>query len=457
MRCCRKRSAHEPRAGTPGVTTDGDAAAPPRRRRWRRWLAIVGATLLALSLFGGWLLQPEQLVPLILDRTGKALSLQITADSGATARLRDRPQVVVRNLVVREPGAKTAVLRADRLLISLPWSSVRSGGEDATVERVELDAPVLDAPALQAWLAKRPPGEPPKIPTLTDGLRVVDGRIDNGDWRIEGIAVDLPALHPDRPAHARIRGRYLDAPTTIVFDLAVAMTKPANDAGIAVAGPLTLESGDWRLQATAMLSGPLHLGDGDIAMTPAKFGVSARYVSGDTTLPFALGLHGPLRFDGKTWALAPVGLALRGDEPVPALDARGALALGQRLAIRLDGVMPQWPSSWPALPAPVSNSASPLPFALRYSGQPDLSGIAELSLRRDATAFDGRFRLYEVLGWIDQAGGSPLPPLDGTLRSPKLEISGATLEGVEMVLDDEAVADEGISEESATGKRDATP
>jgi hypothetical protein len=442
------------------VTTDGDAAAPPRRRRWRRLFLIAAATLLALSLFGGWLLQPEQLVPLILDRTGKALSLQITADNGATARLRDRPQLVVRNLVVREPGAKTAVLRADRLLISLPWSSVRSGGEDATVERVELDAPVLDVPALQAWLAKRPPGDPPKIPTLTDGLRVVDGRIDNGDWRIEGVAVDLPALHPERPAEARIRGRYLDASaagasnldasTSIVFDLAVTMTKPANDAGIAVVGPLTLERGDWRMPATVTLSGPLHLGDGDIAMVPARFGLSARYVSGDTTLPFALGLHGPLRFDGATWALAPVGLALRGDEPVPALDARGALALGRRLTMRLDGVMPQWPSSWPALPAPVSNSTSPLPFALRYAGEPDLSGIAGLSLRRDATAFDGRFKLYEVLGWIDQTGGAPLPPLDGTLRSPKLEISGATLEGVRIVLDDEGIAEEDIAMKDGT-------
>jgi hypothetical protein len=450
MRCCRRRWAHEPRAGTPGVTTDGDAAAPPRRRRWRRWLTIAAATLLALSLFGGWLLQPEQLVPLILDRTGKALSLEITADDGATARLRDRPQLVVRNLVVREPGAKTVLLRADRLLISLPWSSVRSGGEDATVERVELDAPVLDVPALQAWLAKRPPGEPPKIPTLTDGLRVVDGRIDNGDWWIEDIAVDLPALHPDRPAQARIRGRYLDAPTSIVFDLALTMTKPANDAGIAVVGALTLAQGDWRMPATVTLSGPLHLGEGDIAMVPARFGLSARYVSGDTTLPFALGLHGPLRFDGKTWALAPVGLALRGDEPVPALNARGALALGRRLAIRLDGVMPQWPSSWPALPAPVSNSTSPLPFALRYTGQPDLSDIAGLSLRRDATAFDGRFKLYEVLGWIDQTGGAPLPPLDGTLRSPKLEISGATLEGVEIVLDDEGIAGEDIAVKDGT-------
>lgn len=421
------------------MTIDGDAAAPPRRRRWRRFFLIATTVLLALALFGGWLLQPEQLVPLILDRTGKALSLEIAADAGATARLRDRPQLVVRNLVVREPGAKTAMLRADRLLISLPWSSVRSGGEEPTVERLELDAPVLDVPALQAWLAQRPPGEPPKIPTLTDGLRVVDGRIDNGAWRIEGIAIDLPALHPDRPARARIRGRYLDAPTSIVFDLAVAMTTPANDAGVAVVGPLTLERGDWRIPATLTLSGPLHLGDDGITMTPAKFGVSARYVSGDTTLPFALGLHGPLRFDEATWVLAPVGVALRGEEPVPAFDAHGALALSRRLAIRLDGALPQWPSSWPALPAPVSNSTSPLPFALRYTGQPDLSDIAGLSLRRDATAFDGRFRLYDVLGWIDQTGGAPLPPLDGTLRSPKLEISGATLEGVRIVLDDEGI------------------
>lgn len=423
------------------MTIDGDAAAPPRRRRWRRFFLIATSLLLALALFGGWLLQPEQLVPLILDRTGKALSLEITADAGATARLRDRPQLVVRNLVVREPGAKTAMLRADRLLISLPWSSVRSGGEDPTIERLELDAPVLDVPALQAWLAERPPGEPPKIPTLTDGLRVVDGRIDNDDWRIEGVAVDLPALHPERPAQARIRGRYLDAPTSIVFDLAVAMTTPANHAGVAVVGPLTLERGDWRIPATLTLSGPLHLGNDEITMTPAKFGVSARYVSGDTTLPFALGLHGPLRFDEATWVLAPVGVALRGEEPVPAFDAHGALALGRRLAIRLDGALPQWPSSWPALPAPVSNSTSPLPFALRYTGQADLSDIAALSLRRDATAFDGRFRLYDVLGWIDQTGGAPLPPLDGSLRSPKLEISGATLEGVRIVLDDEGIAE----------------
>jgi hypothetical protein len=411
-------------------------AAPPHRRRWLRRLAILIVVLALLSLLATWLLQPKQLVPLILDRAGKALALEITAAGDAEVRLRGEPQLVLRDLVAREPGAGTPILRAGRVLLALPWSSLRNRGKDLVIERIELDAPSLDVPALQAWLAKRPPGEETKIPVLTDGLRIANGRIHNDDWRIENIAVDLPSLHPTQAANARIRGRYVDAPTSIVFDLAVALTRPANDAGVAVVGPLTLERGDWRLPATVTLSGPLHLGDDDVSVNPAKLGASARYESGETRLPFSLGLHGPLRFDEGTWVLAPVGVALRGDEPIPDFDAHGALALGRRLVIELDGALPQWPGSWPALPAPVAGSASPLPFALRYTGQPDLSEVASLRLQRDSTAFDGRFRLYDVLGWIDQQGGSPLPPLDGRLRSPQLEISGATLEGVDIVLDD---------------------
>ena len=87
----------------------------------------------------------------------------------------------------------------------------------------------------------------------------------------------------------------------------------------------------------------------------------------------------------------------------------------------------------------MSSSTAPLPFVLRYTGQAELSDVAGLRLQRDATEFDSRFKLYEVLGWIDQAGGSPLPPLDGRLRSPELEISGAVLEGVDVVIDDEDV------------------
>lgn len=416
--------------------TDPGADAPRGKRRRRLLVLLVALALLAAS--AGWLLQPERSVPVLLDRIGGSLDLDITAGR-ADARLRGTPQLVVRDLVVRVPGTQTVMLRADRALLSLPWSTLRSRGTDLTVQRVELDAPVLDVPALQAWLAKRPPGAETRIPTLTDGLRIVDGRIDNHDWRIDGIAVDLPSLHPDRPANAHFRGRWLDAPTAIPFDLEVAMTRPANDAGIAATGRVTIERGDWRLPAAVHLAGPLHLGDDSVAMVPAKLGIAARYESGDTRLPFTLGLAGPLRFDDATWVLAPAGVTLRGDGPLPSLDAHGALALGRRLAIDLAGALPRWPEAWPALPPPVSTSNSPLPFALRYAGKPDLSDVAALSLRRDATAFDARFRLYDVLDWTQHAGGAPLPPLDGHLTSPKLVISGATLDGVEVELDDEAV------------------
>ena len=412
-------------------------AGAPRGRRLRRFVVFI-TVLALLAASAGWLLQPQRSVPVLLGRIGGSLDLDITAGS-ADARLRGTPQLVVRDLVVRLPGSDTVLLRADRALISLPWSTLRSRGADLVVQRVELDAPALNLPAMQAWLAKRPPGGETPIPTLTEGLRIADGRVDGDDWRIDGISLDLPSLHPDRPANARVRGRYLDAPTAIPFDLALAMTRPANDAGIAAIGTITIEHGDWRLPATVHLAGPLHLSDGTLAMRPAKLGITARYESGETRLPFTLGLAGPLDSDGITWTLAPAGIVLRGDGPVPSLDAHGTLALGQRLLIDVDGMLPRWPEAWPALPPPVSSSTTPLPFALRYAGKPDLSDVAALSLRRDATAFDARFRLYDVLDWTQRPDGAPLPPLDGRLTSPKLVISGATLEGVEVELDDEAV------------------
>ncbi|HEY1137503.1 MAG TPA: hypothetical protein VGE64_08435 [Xanthomonadaceae bacterium] len=419
--------------------SDAATASPTRTRRWRRRLLVLGALLIALSLVATWLLQPKQLVPLILDRAGKALSLQITASPNAEARLRGTPQLIVRDLVVREPGSDAVLLRAKRVLLALPWSSVRSGGKDIVIRRVELDAPQLDLAAVRAWLAKRPPSEETLIPTLTEGLRVIDGRVVDGTLRIEDLAIDLPALHPQRSAHARIRGRAIDGALKLPFDLVVAISRPTNHAGIGIVGTLAFEGDDWRLPATVKLSGPLHFEDDGVAMTPATLGASARYESGDTRLPLTLGLHGPLRIADSGATLAPAGVALRGDGTIPTLDAHGALSLGKRLTLHLDGTLPQWPEAWPALPPPISTSTSPLPFALRYDGASDLSDTTTLSLRRDAMAFDSRFRLYAVLDWLAQAGGSPLPPLDGTLRAPQLELSGATLEGVEITLDDEGI------------------
>lgn len=414
-----------------------------RRGRILLALALVAVALL-LAL--GWLSRPGSVAAIVTSRVGAALGLEITAAGTSEYRLRGTPMLALREVSVREPGTDAVLLSARRIYLTLPWSTLRAGGGELVAHRIELDAPRLDLPALQHWLATRPPSEK-RLPTLTDGLLIRDGELANDDWHIDGIHADVPMLDPARPLQARVRGRYLDAPLSIPVDLAVSVIRPealirADATGFATYGTIAIERGnDWRLPATISLSGPIHFGPDELRITPARLGMAATFQAATTRVPFALGLHGPLRFDEATWTLTPAGVALRrrddgSSDPVPTLDAHGRLALGRKLVLQLDGTLAQWPEAWPALPSPIGTSRSPLPFALRYDGSPGFVDVASLHLRRDATRFDGRFRLPQMLEWVEQVDGTPLPPLAGTLTTPALEIAGARLEGVEVEFDD---------------------
>jgi len=192
-------------------------------------------------------------------------------------------------------------------------------------------------------------------------------------------------------------------------------------------------------------SGPLHVGDetrGDkIRIAPLRLSVAARYVQGDTDLPFAFALNGPLRVKDGAVALSPAGIAVRGKGVVPQLDARAAFAYTKQAALHIDGVLATWPEAWPALPPPIGASTSPLPVVLDYAGPFDFSSIARLQLTRDDTRFDGRFKLPDVLAWIDAdtTDASPLPPLSGRITTPTLDVAGAILEGVDVRLHDPAL------------------
>jgi hypothetical protein len=419
--------------------------------RRRRILLVLAFAAIALLIAGRWLSRPQSVAAIVTNRLGASLGLEITAGGSTQYRLRGTPMLVLRDVTVREPGAAIPLLTASRIYVALPWSTLRAGGKDLIARRIELDTPHVDLPSLQRWLAKRPPSEK-RLPTLTDGLRIRDGAIDNNNWGIDGIQADMPVLDRVHPLRARLRGRYRDASLAIPVDLAVAIVHPealikAGTTGFATHGRVTLERGrDWRLPATLELSGPLHIGADDLRITPARLGMAARLETATTQLPFALGLYGPLHFDEATWTLAPAGLALRPREnrendPLPPLDGHGTLALGRKLTLQLDGALTQWPPAWPALPPPLGQSRSPLPFALRYDGAPNLDDEAALQLRRDASQFDGRFRLPRVLDWVEAKQASPLPPLSGRLTTPTMEISGATLEGVEIEMSDEETAD----------------
>ncbi len=417
---------------------------PEATRRGRRllgWFVVSAVVILGMFAFGvGFIAQPQRATKLLLDRVGNALGLRITVSGQSEYRLRGTPQLVLRDVVAQRPGDSTALLRAERVLVSLPWSTLRARGRDLTVQRIELDSPVLDLPALQRWQATRPPAST-RIPTLRDGLHVVRGRIVNDGWTIDGIDFALPSLAPGQPLHARVRGRYLDPPSQVPFDLDVAMTSPQNGAGLAASGSIRIEREGWTLPGRVRLSGPLWLGDGKVRMAPAKIGFSGRYQSASSRHPFVLGAFGPLQFVDGVWALDPASLVLDGTGVIPDARAAGALAFGRRLVLRLDGTIARWPQAWPTLPPPLSASRSQLTFGLDYAGRFGFSDVASLRLRPDATLFDARFRLPQVQEWLDaRATGSPLPPLDGRLSTPRLEIAGAQLEGVEVEFDDPSLA-----------------
>ncbi|MDR7133943.1 hypothetical protein J2X06_001127 [Lysobacter niastensis] len=409
----------------------------PRSRRPVVWIAIAVIVLLLLLALR-WVSQPSQIAGLILRQVGHALGLEITARGASEYRLRGTPMLAIRDVVARQPGASTPLLRAERIRLELPWSTVRARGADLTITRIELDAPQVDIAALQRWLATRPPSKT-RIPTLTDGLHMVRGRVTGDGWSVEAIDLDLPDLHPQQPAKAQLRGRLISGEVRVPFDLDAAMTRPAAGAGVGLSGDISIQSKPWTLATDTTLSGRLHSGDDGVGLDRLRVAADAHYRNGDADQPFVLGLAGRLRMHEGDLDIAPLGLAVRGHGLIPTLDARGGFELGDALAMQLDGDIAQWPESWPALPAPIGQSTSSLPFQLMYRGQADLSAVTSLQLHRDGTAFDGRFRLPQMLNWIDAgAQGSPLPPLDGRLASPRIEIAGVVLEGIEIQFGDDA-------------------
>ena len=404
-------------------------------RRRRIALLAVAALLLVAALSLRWLLKPEHMAPAILDLAGESLGLEITAGGIGEYRLRGTPQLIVRDVTAREPGASTPLLRAERIFISVPWSTLRARGRDLTATRLELDAPVLDVAALQDWLGKRPPSDKP-LPTLTRGIHIVRGSVVGAGWKILDLDAELESLAPARPLRSHLRGRYASDGMTVPADLHATLTRPGSGAGLGVAGQVTLQGGQWQVPLQVKLSAKLRSEDG-LRLQRAVLAAQARYVSGDTNQPFALGIAGPLRFADGVIDLQPAGLALRGQDAMPTLDAAGGFSLGKTLQLELEGSLAGWPSAWPSLPPPLGQSTSPMPFTLSYDGDNDFSGVTALQLRRDDTRFDGRFRLFEITQWVDAGGkGSPLPPMTGNLATPRLEISGATLEGVEIRIDD---------------------
>ena len=421
-----------------------DAAHATRRPRRLGWLLVLVAALaaIAIAIAIAILSRPPRATRLLLGAVGDTLGLQITATRG-DYRLRGTPMIDVHGVVAREPGAAKPLLRADRVVLSLPWSTIIGRGDELTIERIELQRPTVDIVALKHWLQRRPPGKT-RIPTLSHGLQVTGGTVVADDWKITGIALDVPLLAPGRRVVASLDGRFQGGAMQVPFALHAAFSAPAADAAIGIAGRIDVVRHSWHMPADIVLAGKMQPMDGSWQLQQARLQAAARYEAPDARVPFALGVAGTLQQHAGRLQLLPAGIATRGHGLVPQLDASGEVTIGTTLDMQLAGALQAWPQGWPQLPSPLAESRTPLPFNLAYNGNSDLSGQARLQLSRDDVRFDGRFSPTDIVAWAAAGTANPLPPLDGHFIAPRIDIAGATLQGVDVTLDDPAVADPAV-------------
>lgn len=412
----------------------GPGPEPIPRLRRRTWLLGALVVVALLACVAAWLSRPQQVAGLVLHQAGRALGLEVAFDGAAEYRLRGTPQLMVRGLRVRQPGADVPLLTAHRAWLALPWSTLRTRGQDLAIDRIELDAPALDLPALQQWLASRPPGDGVRLPTLTRGIAITRGTVAGGNWTLRRLGLEVPDFHPGKRTHGHVTGELLAGNWRLPFDLHAVLAAPGPGAALGVAGNATFLTDAWSLPMQPVMSARLHAGEDGLGLDGMRLGMRARHVAPDREpLRFTAGLAAPLRYLDGQLEMPGLALVIRGDGTVPDLHGQGGLAWQDNLKLGLEGRLDGWPAAWPSLPGPLAFPDSPLPFALAYSGPADLSGPASLHLERDTTQLDATLRLPEVFDWLErQPAGSPLPPLQGRLATPRVEIAGATLHGVEV-------------------------
>lgn len=416
-----------------------EATKPARRKVGKlAWVAVVFVILIALVLLASYFaLKPANFTPLLLERIGQATGLQITAKGQSEINWRGTPYIVLRDVDARSPSAKTAVLTAKRIKIALPWMTLKSRGQDLVIDRVELDAAVLDLEAFRTWQGSRPKTTS-RIPDFKHGISVTGGQVIGNGWRVESLDVRVPYFSMQAPVQGTISGQFTNVALRMRFDLGVAMSKPASGAGIGLNGSASIFAGDWALATRPRLRGVLSLEQGDVRIRNSTLGAFAEYRKGTDILPMSLGLHGDWLLNKEGLRLDPANLALRGVGKIPNLDAQGHISVGGKLDVSLTGELEQWPSTWPALPSPLNQNPSPVNFVLSYRGDTRLETPLNLRLARPDVQFDGTFRVNEILQWSQAMNqGTPIPPIAGHIKTPRLDIGDIRLEGVEIDIEND--------------------
>ena len=361
-------------AGSTGAHPTQPVRKPRKHRRAAIAAVVAGALLLALVGSAPWWFDARRVAALVLDRAGAATGLDWSIRGEPELQWRPRPWLALPHLHVRDP-ALGPVFGAERVEVAVPWTTLK--GESLRIEAIRLEGPELHLDAALAWWEAQPTAEDPQLPAI-DGLVVTRGRIHAGQRVVDELSLRLPRF--------------------------------------AVGEPMTL-------QASARIAAAAHA---EAAPTAAPPGVEP--------VPFSLFLQLAATPREAPLRLEALSLELRGDGPVPTTRATGRVQ-GSPWQLRFEGSIAAWPEAWPALPAPLSTTPSPIDFSLAQEGSAPLDAPFQLHLRRDDSAIESRGDPRTLLAWWEADASAALPPLAAQATLPILEMGGVTLRGVTVTLE----------------------
>ena len=370
------------------------------KRARRIWIFLISFGLL-LAIGAWWVnkqLEPTKLTNTVLGKIGKELNLKFTFDGQPSYVMKPEPRLVLPNLQVINPVDNKVFLSATRVEISLPWSTIL--GDTAHITRIEADDPILDFPGLRAWQATRP-ATPFEVPTFTSGLEISNGQINDEGYSLNNIQLTLPHLQALQPVDAEVSGVFQQGKTSISF-----------------AGPLNIVTAGLNSEFTLQSKGELNLGD--------------------KPLPYQIKTVGNFASLEKSFDINSKSLSWTSESPLPNLQASLNLSVGETLIVSSQGIIAEWPKDWPVLPAPLNKQTKNIPYQLNYSGKADFSDAIALKLSIEQSQFNSSLKITEIQQWVDQADGSPLPPLQGRLETPVIQLDGVSLEGVSIEITPDA-------------------
>jgi len=346
----------------------GSPARTGRRRRWPWVLAVLALLLGATVWWLARLLEPQRLAALLLERASDASGLALATSGQAGVGLWPDLHVSLAGLSATAPAANAPMFTARRLDLVLPWSALLD--REPVLQRLRLVGPLLQRDALQRWL---------------DSL----------------------------PARA---------------GAAASMRLPELTAGIAIEdGTVVGDVPDaWSLLHLSLDTSPLITGQ---AFEATMDGVLT--LDGDRHA-LGLSLATVPRSEDGVLLLDPLQLTVRMPQLADPLDleGRGEVLHPQRLALELSGRLRQWPhAAIASLPA----GELPLDFRLAYEGPTDLSAPITLDAGGAAgSRLELQATVAELLAWRAAQAPSPLPPVAVRLATPRLDVGGAMLTGVEL-------------------------